>query len=99
MVKTVMLLTAVSITVALLIGCGVINEAKPEAVKTAVVAVPSETVGISNKYKAPQLENPDSWTMVVVPDVQGYSKLRRNYGIMEIMNAWIVEKRDPMRMM
>ncbi len=76
-----MLLTAVSITVALLIGCGVINEARPEAVKTAVVAVPSETVGISNKYKAPQLENPESWTMVVVPDVQGYSKLRRNYGI------------------
>ena len=30
MVKTVMLLTVVSITVALLIGCGVINEAKPE---------------------------------------------------------------------
>lgn len=46
---------------------------------------------------APALENPDSWTMVVVPDVQGYIKLPRNHGILEIMNAWIVENLDHMK--
>ena len=81
MIEKVMLLAAVSIAGTLLSGCRVFNDAKPQAVETAVAAAPPETVGTSNKYKAPQLENPDSWTMVVVPDVQGYSKLRRNYGI------------------
>ena len=48
-------------------------------------------------YTAPALTNPQSWTMVVVPDVQGYTKLKRNYGILEIMNAWIVDNRVPLR--
>lgn len=49
------------------------------------------------EYQPPKLENPQSWTMVVVPDVQGYTKLKRNYGILEIMNAWIVDNRVPLR--
>ena len=48
------------------------------------------------KYQAPALEDARSWTMVVVPDVQGYTKLRRNYGILEIMHAWIVDNRAKM---
>ena len=39
-------------------------------------------------YQPPALENPDSWTMVVVPDVQAYIKRRCNHGILDIMNAW-----------
>ena len=45
----------------------------------------------------PALSSPDSWSMVVVPDVQGYTKLRRNYGILEIINAWIVDNLDSMK--
>ena len=45
-------------------------------------------------YQAPKPENPQSWSMVVVPDVQGYTKLKRNYGILEIMLAWIVDCRE-----
>ena len=89
-----MFATAAS-AVLFLSGCSLFNEVKPAAAPTTAVTAPAKPV--KKPYKAPKLENPDSWTMVVVPDVQGYSKLRRNYGIMEIMNAWIVEKREAMR--
>ena len=46
---------------------------------------------------APALKNPQSWTMVIVPDVQGYVKLRRNHGILELMHGWIVDYRESMR--
>ncbi len=49
------------------------------------------------QYRAPALENPDSWTMVVVPDTQTYIKLKRNHGIVELMNGWIVTNRDALR--
>ena len=73
------------------VGCGSTVE-KP-VVKTPEVkpVAPVAVKGKKAKYQAPALTDKDSWTMVVVPDVQGYSKIRRNYGIMEIQNAWIVE--------
>ena len=78
-------------------ACRFINPAPaPVPAKTAEVKQPAAKVA-KNKYQPPKLENPDSWTMVVVPDVQGYTKLRRNYGILEIMNAWIVVNRDLMK--
>ena len=43
----------------------------------------------TNKVKTPALENPQSWTMVVVPDIQGYIKRINNHGILEIMHSWI----------
>ena len=49
------------------------------------------------QYRAPALENPDSWMMVVVPDTQTYIKLKRNHGIVELMNGWIVTNRDALR--
>ena len=52
-----------------------------------VAAAEVNSQDAAQTYKAPALENAESWTMVVVPDVQGYSKLRRNYGILEIMHA------------
>lgn len=62
---------------------------------TACIAVkPAENKPV---YQPPTLENPQSWTMVVVPDIQGYTKLKRNYGILEIMMAWIVEKRPTLK--
>lgn len=61
----------------------------------SVSAVETKPRGVP--YQQPKLENPQSWTMVIVPDVQGYTKLKRNYGILEIMNAWIVDNRVPLR--
>ena len=46
--------------------------------------------------KAPALENPQSWTMVVVPDIQTYIKQIENHGILDMMLAWIVRRREEM---
>ena len=66
----------------------------------SAAAVPAVAAAAADKtavYQAPKLENAESWTMVVVPDVQGYTKLRRNYGILEIMHAWIVDNLENLR--
>ena len=47
--------------------------------------------------KQPALENPQSWTMVVVPDIQTYIKQIENQGILDMMLAWIVRYRDEMK--
>ena len=44
----------------------------------------------------PKLTDPKSWTMVVVPDVQTYIKQIENQGIMDMMMAWIVRRREEM---
>ena len=61
----------------------------PAAAKPAEPAAP--------EYQPPALENPDSWTMVVIPDVQAYIKRRCNHGILDIMNAWMVTNRETLR--
>ena len=48
-------------------------------------------------YQPPALTSPDSWTMVVVPDVQAYTERPRNHGIVDIMNTWIVDNEDTLR--
>ena len=101
MYRKLLMLGFAAATVQFLTACGVFGNsetaaqtpANPAEVKAAVPAAQPAPA----KYKAPKLENAASWTMIVVPDVQGYSKLRRNYGIMEIMNAWIVENRDALK--
>src|SRR5690606_39442080 len=41
---------------------------------------------VSNK---PQLENKESWSMIMIPDIQNYVKWGRNQPILELMTAWI----------
>lgn len=60
------------------------EQAKPQPAKKAA-------------YQPPKLSDPNSWTMVVVPDVQAYVEQPRNQGIVEIMNAWIVDSADTLR--
>lgn len=48
-------------------------------------------------YQAPKLSSPGSWTMVVVPDVQAYTERPCNHGILDIMNAWILDNADTLR--
>ncbi len=49
-----------------------------------------------DKYEAPKLSDPDSWTMIMLPDPQSYVKFERNQGIFELMTGWISEQIDPL---
>ncbi len=62
----------------------------------APAAKPAEPAA-APEYQPPALENPDSWTMVVIPDVQAYIKRRCNHGILDIMTAWMVTNRETLR--
>ena len=42
-------------------------------------------------YKQPKLSNPDSWSLILLPDTQSYMKFGRNQGIFELMTSWIEE--------
>ncbi len=81
-----------------LFSCLFFSSCAINAQKTAAAPVTNTAAPEKNAvYQPPKLENPQSWSMIVVPDVQGYIKYRRNYGILEIMNAWIVDNRAPLR--
>ncbi|MDR1335625.1 MAG: metallophosphoesterase, partial [Tannerella sp.] len=47
-------------------------------------------------YNPPQLSNPDSWTMVMIPDPQTYSKFDYNQPLFELMTAWIASNIEPL---
>lgn len=49
------------------------------------------------KYAAPKLENPDSWSMVVVPDTQIYIAKSQNHGILDMMFTWITSNKKNMK--
>lgn len=46
------------------------------------------------KYTAPRLSNPQSWSLILVPDPQTYVKFERNQPILDLMTTWIKEVRD-----
>lgn len=46
------------------------------------------------KYQAPSLSNPESWSMILLPDPQTYVKFERNQPILSLMMAWISENID-----
>lgn len=52
------------------------------------------TVSAQQVYKKPELENKDSWSMIMIPDIQNYVKWGRNQPILELMTAWIEENID-----
>ena len=43
-----------------------------------------------------ELDHPDSWTMILVPDVQNYAKYYQNQPILDVMNQWISANVDPL---
>lgn len=92
--------------VAVLLAANAIAQQAPEPPKTPTVvltqnpqaekkeAAPAQSPQTEKKeveYRNPALTDPQSWTMVVVPDVQAYIERPRNHGIVELMNAWIVD--------
>lgn len=48
------------------------------------------------KYEKPALSSDKSWSMIIVPDPQTYSKFGRNQPVFELMTAWISENIDPL---
>ena len=48
------------------------------------------------KFKQPNLTDSNSWTMVLLPDIQNYVKFQRNQPILDVMMNWIIENKDRM---
>lgn len=42
-------------------------------------------------YKLPALDQPGSYSIAILPDIQSYIRFDRNHGIFDLMNTWIVE--------
>lgn len=57
-------------------------------------AVSVSTVLAQTEYSKPKLENKESWSMIMIPDIQNYVKWGRNQPILELMTAWIEENID-----
>lgn len=43
------------------------------------------------EYRQPALGNPESWSVVVIPDLQGYAKNEASQPIARLMTAWIAD--------
>ncbi len=50
--------------------------------------------GIYAQSGQPELENKDSWTMVVLPDPQSYSKFELNQPVFSLMTRWIKQNKE-----
>lgn len=53
-----------------------------------VLCLPN-VVFAQSTYQKPKLENPESWTLIFIPDIQNYSKRTVNQPILDLMLAWI----------
>ncbi len=49
-------------------------------------------------YQAPALSDPQSWSMVLLPDPQTYVKFARNQPVFDLMTAWIQENTDALHL-
>lgn len=47
-----------------------------------------------NKYQSPALDNPESWSVIFIPDIQNYVKFGRNQAILHLMMTWIEDNID-----
>ena len=64
-----------------------------ELKKTATKTSQAKSNKRFHDLKEAKLENPDSWTMIVVPDTQGYIRRIQNHGILDMMFAWMVNNK------
>lgn len=46
------------------------------------------------KFKRPSLEHKDSWSVIMIPDLQNYVKYNRNQPILDLMMSWIEDHID-----
>ena len=89
-------LIALFAVLSLMTACSLVDKApeKKVAPAPAKVAVPAKK-SASAKVR-PALTHPQSWNMVIVPDIQTYIKQIENQGILDMMLAWIVRRREEM---
>lgn len=52
------------------------------------------TAEAQSTYAPPVLSDPDSWTLIMMPDPQSYVKFGGNQGILELMTGWVSENID-----
>ncbi|MBO4648393.1 MAG: metallophosphoesterase [Lentisphaeria bacterium] len=105
MIKKIAAAVTVMSAAVILTACALQSGAKQEPAQPQkpAVAAPAPAAPAKAKakakaaWKAPQLSHPDAWTMIVVPDVQAYTERPRNHGILDIMNAWIVDSVEPLK--
>ena len=64
--------------------------------KTTAPKKKKKSVNYYPNLKAPALSDKQSWTMVVVPDIQGYVSKATNHGILDMMMAWLVTYKTPL---
>ncbi|QBQ42327.1 serine/threonine protein phosphatase [Sphingobacterium psychroaquaticum] len=50
------------------------------------------------QYQKPTLTDKDSWSLVLLPDPQTYSRYHRNGGILNLMTSWIYENVEALNM-
>lgn len=67
------------------------------AAQSPVPSVPPAPKAAAVGYQPPKLSDADSWTMVVIPDVQAYVERPCNHGIVDIMHTWILDNLDELR--
>ncbi len=48
------------------------------------------------EFQKPALEDKDSWSMILVPDIQNYVKWNRNQPILDLMMRWIEDNIEPL---
>jgi predicted MPP superfamily phosphohydrolase len=51
----------------------------------------TSAVAQQQKYAPPALSDPNSWSIIMLPDPQSYQKFERNQPLFELMTAWISE--------
>jgi hypothetical protein len=78
-------------------GCTLTQPAATDAPQTAAQIAPTAPAAKKTApFQFPKLENQNSWSMVIVPDIQTYIKQIENHGILDMMLAWIVRRREEM---
>lgn len=48
----------------------------------------------AQQYTPPALSEKGSWSLVIVPDPQGYTKFKRNQPLLDLMTTWIEDNRE-----
>ena len=60
----------------------------------AAVCFAALAVHGGDNYEPPRLYNPESWSLIIVPDTQTYIQKNVNHGILHLMFSWIAFNKD-----
>ena len=93
MKKILFLLAAAAFALTAAEPAGAAKTAAAPVKKQPAPKVVRKKIDYFPNLKRPALENPQSWTMVVVPDIQGYVSKSTNHGILNMMLSWIAAQK------